>query len=160
MRRGEGIVRRTGHALVSGNPNEANEPVGCCVFRCSSGRFVPPGERSDDETTRAYGTTGQSISTRIRNRRPMDQFNCRSLDGIATQIMARVRSTLLWLGGSSSMAAKNCSTAVRRPQRTSSSFTIGVPSRLIRGFHAFCWRVDESFSGTHAGRRLERLGQY
>lgn len=157
MRRDEGIVR--GPAL-SGSLNEASKPVGCCVFRWCLGHHVPLRERSDDETANAYGSTGQSISTRIRNRRPVDQFNRRSLDGIAAQIVARVRSTLFWLDGSSGMAEKNFGTAVRRAQRASASFTIGVPGRLIRGFDTFRWRVDESLPGYHAGRRLERLGQY
>src|SRR5580698_1094525 len=113
--KGRGDRARDG--LVSGSLNEANKPVGCCVFRWCLGRHVPLRERSDDETAHANGTPGQSISTRIRNRRPVDQFNCRSLDGIAAQIVARVRSTLLWLGGSSRMDEKNFSTAVRRPQR-------------------------------------------
>jgi len=124
--------------LVSGNLNEAIRPVGCCICSWRLGCFVPQRECPDaDETAPTHVPTDRHDPTRIRNRRPVDQFDCRSLDGISAQIMALVRSTLLWLGFSSCMAAEVRRAAVRRSQRTSSSFSISLPSRSIRGPHAF-----------------------
>lgn len=148
-------------ALSVGKLHETIERVDCCVFRWCFGCYVPQRKCSDaDETAYTHDPTDQHSPARIRYRRAVDQYNCRSLDGIAAQIMALVRSTLLWLGVSSCMAAESGRTAVRRSQRRSSAFASSLPGRFFHGPHALCCRSDEPFSGSHAGCRLERLGQY
>lgn len=134
-------------ALFAGNLHEANEPVDCCVFRWRFGCYVPQRKCSDaDEAAYAHDPTDQHNPAGICNRRAVDQCTCRSLDGIAAQIMALVGSTLLCLGVSSCMAAESGGTAIGRSQRRSSSFASSLPGRFIYGPHAFCCRIDEPFS--------------
>jgi hypothetical protein len=103
--------------------------VGGCVQR----RKRPDGH----ETANATTVANRHESTINSDRGSVDQFDRRSLDGIATQIMALAGSTLLWLGVPPCVGPGIRGTTVRRTRGASATCAIGLSSRRIRGSRAF-----------------------
>jgi len=125
-----------------------------CLGGCGRRRKCPDGHETADATTvanRYEFTTGS-------DRRSVDQFDRRPLDGIAAQIMALTESALLWLGVPSCVGPDIRGTTVGRARGARATCAIGLPSQCFRGSRAFSRRIDGLFSRGHAGYQLECLG--
>lgn len=124
--------------------------IGGCVQRCKR----PNG----NETANATTVSNRHESTNGRDRGSVDQFDRRPLDGIATQVMALVGSTIQRLGVPPGVGPDIRGTTVRRTRGARTPCATGLSNRCIRGSRAFSCRVDGLFSGSHPKYQLERLG--
>ena len=125
-----------------------------CIGGCVQRRKRPNGH----ETANAPGVKNRYESTTNGDRRSVDEFDRRSLDGIATQVMALAGSTLLWLGVPPCVGPGIRGSTVRRTRGARATCAIGLSSQCIRGSRAFSRGIDGLFSGGHAKYQLGCLG--
>lgn len=104
-----------------------------CIGVCVQRRKRPNGH----ETANATGAKNRYESTTNGDRRSVDEFDRRPLDGIATQVVALAGSTLLWLGVPPCVGPGIRGTTVRRTRGARATCAIGLSSRCIRGSPAF-----------------------